>query len=111
MLFEAYYELNMHLTSSESKLQRAQHEARCLRKEARHSEEFATLSDQYAAEISKLDEQCKELRKDQKGVKECHEAGEMSHGHVECEDNLKQKRAFVQLERLMQVKMKATCMS
>ena len=38
-------------------------------------QEFATLSDQYAAEISKLDEQCKELRKDQKGVKECHEAG------------------------------------
>lgn len=93
---QAYYELNMLLTTAECKLQRAHWETRCLRKEegATHSEEFATLSDQYAAEIAKLDEQCRELRKDQKGVKECHE------------DNLKQKRAFVQLEQLMQIKLK-----
>ncbi|CAJ1374254.1 unnamed protein product [Effrenium voratum] len=91
-----YFELNMQLITAESKLQRANFETRCLRKEegARHSEEFATLSDQYAAEISKLDEQCRELRKDQKVVKESHE------------DNLKQKRAFVQLEQLMQIKFK-----
>ncbi|CAK9003891.1 unnamed protein product [Durusdinium trenchii] len=83
-------------TCDRGKLQRAHWETRCLRKEegATHSEEFATLSDQYAAEIAKLDEQCRELRKDQKGVKECHE------------DNLKQKRAFVQLEQLMQIKLK-----
>lgn len=65
-----------------------------------------------------------ELRKDQKGVKECHEEQIAStfHGLFEVElvdiyfgatwcglgsqDNLKQKRAFVQLERLMQVKFK-----
>lgn len=93
---QAYNELNMQLTDAESKLQRAHWETRCLRREegARYSEEFQTLSDHYAAEISKLDEHCKELRKDQKGVKECHE------------DNLKKKRAFVQLEKLMQVKLK-----
>eukprot|EP00913_Durusdinium_trenchii_P035828 g33527.t1 len=56
---QAYYELNMLLTTAECKLQRAHWETRCLRKEegATHSEEFATLSDQYAAEIAKLDEQ------------------------------------------------------
>eukprot|EP00435_Cladocopium_sp_Y103_P061685 s1586_g23.t1 len=93
---QAYNELNMQLTDAESKLQRAHWETRCLRREegARYSEEFQTLSDHYAAEISKLDEHCKDLRKDQKGVKECHE------------DNLKKKRAFVQLEKLMQVKLK-----
>mmetsp|Transcript_28714 Transcript_28714/g.66573 ORF Transcript_28714/g.66573 Transcript_28714/m.66573 type:complete len:675 (-) Transcript_28714:86-2110(-) len=93
-----YHELNMQLLTAESKLQRAQWEARCLRREegARHSQEFATLSDQYAAEISKLDEQCKDLRKDQKVVKESHE------------ENLKQKRAFVQLEKLMQIKLKVS---
>eukprot|EP00913_Durusdinium_trenchii_P035829 g33527.t2 len=55
---QAYYELNMLLTTAECKLQRAHWETRCLRKEegATHSEEFATLSDQYAAEIAKLDE-------------------------------------------------------
>ncbi|CAE7860347.1 unnamed protein product [Symbiodinium sp. KB8] len=93
-----YHELNMQLLTAESKLQRAQWEARCLRREegARHSQEYATLSDQYAAEISRLDEQCKDLRKDQKVVKESHE------------ENLKQKRAFVQLEKLIQIKLKVS---
>eukprot|EP00933_Yihiella_yeosuensis_P070707 TRINITY_DN78861_c0_g1_i1.p1 TRINITY_DN78861_c0_g1~~TRINITY_DN78861_c0_g1_i1.p1 ORF type:complete len:674 (-),score=203.39 TRINITY_DN78861_c0_g1_i1:112-2133(-) len=91
-----YHELNMQLITADTKLQRAQFETRCLRKvdDARHSQEYATLSDQYAAEITKLDEQCRELRKEQKVVKETHEG------------NLKQKRAFLQLEQLMQVKLK-----
>lgn len=91
---QSYHELNMQLCTAESKLQRAHREARCLQKSEKHSPEFQTLSDQYAAEIGKLDEQCRELRKEQKVVKESHE------------DNLKQKRAFVQLEKLMSVKLK-----
>mmetsp|Transcript_34459 Transcript_34459/g.93387 ORF Transcript_34459/g.93387 Transcript_34459/m.93387 type:complete len:673 (-) Transcript_34459:76-2094(-) len=89
-----YHELNMQLCTADSKLQRAHRETRCLQKSERHSPEFQTLADQYTAEITKLDEQCRELRKEQKVVKESHE------------DNLKQKRAFVQLERLMSVKLK-----
>eukprot|EP00931_Biecheleriopsis_adriatica_P033596 TRINITY_DN1949_c0_g1_i1.p1 TRINITY_DN1949_c0_g1~~TRINITY_DN1949_c0_g1_i1.p1 ORF type:complete len:675 (-),score=253.16 TRINITY_DN1949_c0_g1_i1:56-2080(-) len=91
-----YHELNMQLTTAESKLQRAHWETRCLRKEegARHSQEYATLYEQYTAEIKNLDEQCRDLRKEQKVVKETHE------------DNLKQKKAFMQLEKLMQIKIK-----
>mmetsp|Transcript_24187 Transcript_24187/g.43271 ORF Transcript_24187/g.43271 Transcript_24187/m.43271 type:complete len:673 (-) Transcript_24187:108-2126(-) len=91
-----YHELNMQLITAESKLTRAHFESKCLRKEegSRHSEEFGTLSEQYTSEISKYDEQCRELRKDQKMVKETHE------------DNLKQKRAFNQLEKLMKIKLK-----
>lgn len=93
---QSYHELNMQLTTAESKLQRAHLESRCVRREegARHSKDYATLSELYAAEITRLDEQCKELRKDQKNVKETHE------------DNLKQKKAFVALEKLMQIKLK-----
>mmetsp|Transcript_28444 Transcript_28444/g.60322 ORF Transcript_28444/g.60322 Transcript_28444/m.60322 type:complete len:675 (-) Transcript_28444:159-2183(-) len=93
-----YHELNMQLCTAESKLQRAHRETRCLRKEegARHSKDYATLSDQYTDEIKKLDEQCRELRKEQKIVKETHE------------DNLKQKNAFMHLEKLMQVKLKVS---
>mmetsp|Transcript_45883 Transcript_45883/g.82594 ORF Transcript_45883/g.82594 Transcript_45883/m.82594 type:complete len:673 (+) Transcript_45883:68-2086(+) len=89
-----YHELNMQLATAESKLQRAHTETKCLRKEARHSQDYATLSEEYSAEIGKLDEQCRDLRKEQKVVKETHE------------DNLKQKRAFMQLEKLMQIKFK-----
>lgn len=91
-----YHELNMQLCTAESKLQRAHWEMRCLRKEegAKFSEEYATLSEQYSVETDKLDVQCRELRKEQKVVKETHE------------DNLKQKRSFVLLEQLMQVKLK-----
>jgi len=89
-----YHELNMQLQTAESKLQRAHTETKCLRKESRHSQEFGTLSEQYTADIGKLDEQCRDLRKEQKVVKETHE------------DNLKQKRAFSQLEKLMQIKFK-----
>jgi len=91
---QSYHELNMQLCSAETKLQRAHQETRCLRKEERHSAQYATLSEQYVAEIGRLDEQCRELRKEQKVVKETHE------------DRLKQKRAFMQLEKLMDVKLK-----
>merc|ERR1711879_268244 len=66
-----YHELNMKLCTFESKIQRAHWEERCLRKEegARHSKEFATLSDQYSDEIKKLDEHCRDLRKEQQVVK------------------------------------------
>jgi intraflagellar transport protein 81 len=89
-----YHDLNMQLTLYESKLQRAHREARCVRKEERHSKDFATLSDQYSTEIKRLDEQCVELRKDQKVVKDTHE------------EKLKQKKAFISLERLLTVKLK-----
>lgn len=91
-----YHELNMQLCTAESKLQRAHRETRCMRNEegARHSKDFATLTEQYTAEIGRLDEQCRDLRKEQKLVKESHE------------DNLKQKRAFMQLEKLMGIKLK-----
>jgi len=89
-----YHELNMQLCTAESKIQRAEFEKRCLRKEERQSKDHATLSEQYTAEIAHLDEQCKALRKDKKDVQDTHE------------DNLKQKKAFVALEGLMGVKLK-----
>eukprot|EP00927_Polykrikos_kofoidii_P075473 TRINITY_DN7170_c0_g5_i1.p1 TRINITY_DN7170_c0_g5~~TRINITY_DN7170_c0_g5_i1.p1 ORF type:complete len:674 (+),score=208.82 TRINITY_DN7170_c0_g5_i1:74-2095(+) len=91
---QQYHELNLHLCAADAKLHRAHRETRCLRKEERHGKDFSTLSEQYSAEISKLDELCRDLRKQQKIVKDSHEA------------NLKQKKAFVQLEKLMKVKLK-----
>eukprot|EP00929_Paragymnodinium_shiwhaense_P106286 TRINITY_DN7154_c0_g2_i1.p1 TRINITY_DN7154_c0_g2~~TRINITY_DN7154_c0_g2_i1.p1 ORF type:complete len:672 (-),score=263.56 TRINITY_DN7154_c0_g2_i1:173-2188(-) len=93
-----YHELGMLLNGSDTKLQRAHRETRCQRHEERHSKDFGTLTEQYSAEISKLDEMCRDLRKQQKSVKENHE------------DNLKQKKAFVQLEKLMMVKLKTAKM-
>jgi len=91
---QAYHELNMQLCAADSRLQRAARESRCLRKEERYSEEFATLCDHYSTEINRLDEQCRDLRKQQKIVKDTHEG------------NLKQKKGFSQLEMLMRVKLK-----
>lgn len=91
---QQYHELNMQLCAAESRLQRAHRETRCLRKEERYSQEFGTLSEHYATEISRLDELCRDLRKQQKIVKETHEG------------NLKQKKGFSQLERLMKIKLK-----
>jgi len=91
---QGYHDLNMQLSTAESKLQRAEQETRCLRKEHRHSNDFATLSDQYAATIKHLDEQCNQMRKDKKSV-------ETTHG-----ESQKQKKAFVQLEQLMNIKMR-----
>lgn len=93
---QSYHELNMQLCAAESKLQRAHKETRCLRKEERYSKDFATLSEHYATEISRLDELCRDLRKQQKSVKDNHEG------------NLKQKKAFTQLEKLMKVKLKVS---
>jgi len=91
---QAYHELNMQVCAAESRLQRALRETRCQRREEKYSQEFATLSEHYATEISRLDELCRDLRKQQKVVKETHEG------------NLKQKKAFSQLEKLMMVKLK-----
>jgi intraflagellar transport protein 81 len=91
---QCYHDLNMQLSLYESKLQRAHRESRCIRKEEKHSQQFATLSDQYLSEIKRLDEQCVELRRDQKVVKDTHE------------EKLKQKKAFMQLEKLLTVKLK-----
>lgn len=91
---QAYHELNMQLCAADSRLQRAARESRCLRKEERYSQEFATLCDQYSQEINQLDEQCRDLRKQQKIVKDSHEG------------NLKQKKGFSQLEMLMRLKLK-----
>merc|ERR1719231_441045 len=93
---QAYHELNMQLCAADSRLQRAHKETRCLRKEERYSQEFGTLYDHYASEINRLDEQCRDLRKQQKVVKDSHES------------NLKQKKGFSQLEQLMRVKLKVS---
>mmetsp|Transcript_54315 Transcript_54315/g.118835 ORF Transcript_54315/g.118835 Transcript_54315/m.118835 type:complete len:669 (+) Transcript_54315:121-2127(+) len=93
---QSYHEQNIHLTTLDGKLVRAQHEARCRRGEESFSPEFSTLEQKYAKYIEELDEQCKELRKEQKEVKETHE------------DVVKQKMAFVQLEKLMQLKLQVT---
>merc|ERR1719499_1615827 len=42
-----YHELNMQMSTADSKLARARREASCMRKKERHSEEFQTLADQY----------------------------------------------------------------
>jgi len=90
----SYHELHMSLAVSDTRLQRAHRETRCVRKEERYSRDFATLAECYSAEISHLDRQCHDLRKQQKVIKDGHEG------------NLKQKKAFVQLEALMKVKLK-----
>mmetsp|Transcript_37518 Transcript_37518/g.105385 ORF Transcript_37518/g.105385 Transcript_37518/m.105385 type:complete len:671 (-) Transcript_37518:117-2129(-) len=91
-----YHELNMQMGVAELKLQRAKREGKFQRKEggARYSDEFATLSDCYQSEITQLDKQCKDLRKKKDMVMDNFDA------------KLKQKKAFVQLERLMAVKLK-----
>jgi len=87
---QAYHELNMQLCAAESRLQRAHRE----RTRGGHSKDHASLSEQYAAEISRLDELCRDLRKQQKIVKDSHEG------------NLKQKKGFGQLQKLMNIKLK-----
>merc|ERR1712060_158662 len=65
---QSYHDLNMQLSTADSKLQRAHQEMRCLQKQERHSKDYATLSDQYTATIKRLDDQCNKLRKDKKSV-------------------------------------------
>merc|ERR1712151_318501 len=91
---QQYHDLNMQLHTAESKLQRVAQECRCQRGEEQYSSEFRTLKEQYDATIKRLDEQCNQYRKDKKSVEA---------GHA---DGLKQKRAFVQLEKLMNIKLK-----
>merc|ERR1712060_996555 len=93
---QTYHELNMHSVAAERKLQRAHREGQRLRKEegARYSDEFSTLSECYLAEISGLDKHCKELRKEKDMLMDNYD------------EKLKQKKTFVQLERLMAVKLK-----
>jgi len=89
-----YHELNMQLCAADTRLQRAQRESRCVRKEERHCKEYATISENYTAEIARHEESVKELRKQKKLVEHTHEG------------NLKQKKAFTQLEKLMRIKFK-----
>mmetsp|Transcript_8283 Transcript_8283/g.23772 ORF Transcript_8283/g.23772 Transcript_8283/m.23772 type:complete len:678 (-) Transcript_8283:30-2063(-) len=91
-----YHELNMQINAADTRLARARREASCMRQEDRYSADFQTLSDEYKSQIEKLDAQCKDLRQEQKTVKETHE------------DKLKQKKAFVALEKLMQLKLKVS---
>mmetsp|Transcript_45040 Transcript_45040/g.104338 ORF Transcript_45040/g.104338 Transcript_45040/m.104338 type:complete len:673 (+) Transcript_45040:88-2106(+) len=91
---QSYHELNMQLVATDCKLQRTQKEARCLRKEEQYSSSYATLSERYTAETTRLDQSCQELRKQQKVIKDGYEM------------NMQQKKAFQQLEKLMQVKLK-----
>mmetsp|Transcript_152159 Transcript_152159/g.269888 ORF Transcript_152159/g.269888 Transcript_152159/m.269888 type:complete len:676 (+) Transcript_152159:71-2098(+) len=89
-----YHDLHMQLALADSQLHRASTEARRLRNEERLSDQYASLSERYESEIGNLDRMCKDLRKEQKVVKESHT------------DNLKQKKNFGLLEGLMRVKLK-----
>eukprot|EP00746_Dinoflagellata_sp_MGD_P085005 gnl/MRDRNA2_/MRDRNA2_33687_c0_seq1.p1 gnl/MRDRNA2_/MRDRNA2_33687_c0~~gnl/MRDRNA2_/MRDRNA2_33687_c0_seq1.p1 ORF type:complete len:677 (+),score=212.71 gnl/MRDRNA2_/MRDRNA2_33687_c0_seq1:106-2136(+) len=91
-----YHELHVHLCSAESRLTRAHREQKCQRGEDSYSKEFSSLSAQYSAELIKMEQVSRELRKQQKVVKETHE------------DSLRQKQAFIQLESLMRVKLKVS---
>jgi intraflagellar transport protein 81 len=91
---KTYHELNMQLTLADSQMKRANDEARRLQGRERYSETYSTLSEKYSADISHLDNQCRELRKEQASVKD-------RYG-----DNLKQKKNFAILENLMKVKLR-----
>jgi len=91
-----YHELNMHINAADTKLARALREGRCIRKEERHAPEFQTLSDEYSSQIDGLETQVKELRQEKKIVQDSHD------------DKLKQKKAFVALEKLMSLKLKVS---
>merc|ERR1712137_71250 len=91
---QQYHELNMQLNVCESQLQRSQREQLCVRKEESCSKDFQTLGELYTDKLLKLDESCREFRKQQKHVKETHES------------NLKQKKMFTQVEQLLMVKLK-----
>merc|ERR1719265_233963 len=91
-----YHELHVHLCSAESRLNRAHREQKCQRGEDSYSKEFSSLSAQYSAELIKMEQISRELRKQQKVVKETHE------------DSLRQKQSFIQLENLMKVKLKVS---
>jgi intraflagellar transport protein 81 len=91
-----YHEIHVHLTMSESRLNRAVHELKCQRGEETHSKEFSSLSAEYSAELSRMEQVSRDLRKQQKAVKESHE------------DSLAQRQSFIQLESLMRVKLKVS---
>jgi len=90
----AYHELNMQLALADSQLQRATAEARRLRREERYSDAYSSLSERYSAEISNLDNLCRDLRKEQTNVKEMYGS------------NIKQKKNFALLQDLMKVKLR-----
>merc|ERR1719473_1965932 len=75
---------------------RAHKEQKCQRGEETYSQEFNSLNAHYSAELNRMEQISRELRKQQKVVKETHE------------DNLRQKQSFIQLESLMKVKLKVT---
>merc|ERR1712039_753255 len=94
---QQYHELNMQLSAADTKLQRAHREQRCLSgKEQgnRYSKEFATLGEAYVAKIEELERQRKDARQEKEALMESYE------------DQLKQKKAFMQLEKLMSLKLK-----
>lgn len=93
-LEQHYHGLHLKLCATESRLQRAQKEVRCLRNEDVYSNEFKSLSSRYTAELAQLNTTCLDLRQQTKRVKETHE------------DNIRQKKTFVELEALMRVKLK-----
>merc|ERR1719473_1748803 len=73
---------------------RAHKEQKCQRGEETYSQEFNSLNAHYSAELNRMEQISRDLRKQQKVVKETHE------------DNLRQKQSFIQLEALMKVKLK-----
>lgn len=91
---QQYHVLNMQLQLCDSKMARAAKEAKCLQKQDTYSKDFKTLTEAYKQEIQQLDQSCNELRARKKTVQDSHEG------------NLKQKKAFSQLEALMKVKLK-----
>merc|ERR1712232_655065 len=93
---QQFHEFNMKIATIEAQIQRASFESRCLQKQERYSKDFATLADAYRTKIDAMDVECKDLRHQQKAVKDDHEV------------NLFQKRGFSQLNKLMQVKLKVS---
>lgn len=91
-----YFELNVQIVGAEAKLSRAHKEVKCLKGEMQHSADFVSLSAQYTSELARMEQVSRDLRKQQKAVKETHT------------ENLVQKQAFQQLETLMRMKLKVS---
>lgn len=91
-----YHELNVMLTSVEARLQQADREVQCAQGKERYNEEFSSLSAVYNNEINKLEQNSRDLRKQQKEVKENYES------------NRQQRNIVSQLAELMAVKLRVS---
>eukprot|EP00397_Hematodinium_sp_SG-2012_P019843 GEMP01020413.1.p1 GENE.GEMP01020413.1~~GEMP01020413.1.p1 ORF type:complete len:672 (+),score=176.12 GEMP01020413.1:115-2130(+) len=91
---QKFHELNVMLASVDARVTRADKELRCIQGKERYCSEFASLGAVYSGEINKLEQISRELRKQQKEVKESYES------------NRTQRNIVSQLEELMVVKLR-----